>query len=168
MKDILLNIRNARNISFKNKNKLIEEATSKFEVSKIKKEYEALNTLYAEVSIVGKNAGNRETNDDEAIVVINKFKKNINFNIENELKRNPEYDSSLDLFELSIYDRFLPRQLSNEEVVEIIVNLSMKNGIEVKEFIQKSRGLIMKHLNDNFKGQFSGKEVNDILTGLSK
>ena len=82
----------------------------------------ALTALMSEVAIVGKNNGNRETTDEEAVKVIKKFIKGINETI--DLIKDPEKLKLLAL-ELEIYNSFLPQimnELETRAAVEKIIN----------------------------------------------
>ncbi len=82
----------------------------------------ALTALMSEVAIVGKNNGNRETTDEEAVKVIKKFIKGINETI--DLIKDPEKLKLLKM-ELEIYNSFLPQimnELETRAAVEKIIN----------------------------------------------
>ena len=82
----------------------------------------ALTALMSEVSIVGKNNGNRETTDEEAVKVIKKFIKGINETV--DLIKDPEKLKLLEM-ELEIYNSFLPQimnELETRAAVEKIIN----------------------------------------------
>jgi uncharacterized protein YqeY len=76
----------------------------------------------SEVAIVGKNNGNRETTDEEAVKVIKKFIKGINETV--DLIKDPEKLKLLEM-ELEIYNSFLPQimnELETRAAVEKIIN----------------------------------------------
>lgn len=82
----------------------------------------ALTALMSEVAIVGKNNGNRETTDEEAVKVIKKFIKGINETI--DLIKDPEKLKLLKM-ELEIYNSFLPQimnEIETRAAVEKIIN----------------------------------------------
>lgn len=82
----------------------------------------ALTALMSEVAIVGKNNGNRETTDEEAVKVIKKFIKGINETV--DLIKDPEKLKLLKM-ELEIYNSFLPQimnELETRAAVEKIIN----------------------------------------------
>ena len=60
----------------------------------------ALTALMSEVAIVGKNNGNRETTDEEAVKVIKKFIKGINETI--DLIKDPEKLKLLEMIKENI------------------------------------------------------------------
>lgn len=67
-----------------------------------------LTTLISEIDIVGKNAGNRETTDSEAVKVVKKFVKGIEETI--KLIKDETKIDALN-YELSIYNEFLPKTM---------------------------------------------------------
>lgn len=82
----------------------------------------ALTALMSEVAIVGKNNGNRETTDEEAVKVIKKFIKGINEMV--DLIKDPEKLKLLEM-ELEIYNSFLPQimnEIETRAAVEKIIN----------------------------------------------
>ena len=132
-----------------------------------------LTTLMAEVGIVGKNK-QRETTDDEALVVITKFLKNLKETFKIYTKGYIELDDwystsysamghsakELDkiqdmLKESKIYVEFLPQQMSKEEI-------ERKLGIFLGDNSNAQMGQIMGHFSKNFKGQYDGKVLSDI------
>ena len=83
----------------------------------------ALTALMSEAAIVGKNNGNRETTDEEAVKVIKKFIKGINETV--DLIKDPEKLKLLEM-ELEIYNSFLPQimnELETRAAVEKIINV---------------------------------------------
>ena len=82
-----------------------------------------LTALLSEITAIGKNAGNRETTESEAISVIKKFKKNLQETIKvvkDELKLKELNE------EMCIYDSFLPKVLTEEETEKIVQNILSK------------------------------------------
>lgn len=117
-----------------------------------------LTALYSEVSIVGKNLGNRETTDKEAINVIKSFIKGINETI-NILKGKNKDVSNLN-FEIEIYKSFLPPQLKEDELKTVIHDFILTL---TEDLNKKSIGIIMKFLNENYEGRFEGSLANEII-----
>jgi len=80
--------------------------------------------LLGEIESVGKTKGNRDTTEKEAEIVIRKFLKgaqeNVTFMADSgaDSKELEKY-----IEEISIYEKYLPDQLSQEELTKIIVGL---------------------------------------------
>lgn len=95
-----------------------------------------LTALLSEITAIGKNSGNRETTEAEAMGVIKKFKKNLTETIKvvkdeqklEELKK-----------EMEIYDSFLPKTLSEEETTKVVEEI-------ISKIENPNIGLVMKEL----------------------
>lgn len=64
-------------------------------------------------------------------------------------------------FEISILNNYLPKQMEEKEIREVIENV-LKN-LEISSFSQKNKGIVMKNLMPLTKGKADGKLVNQIL-----
>jgi uncharacterized protein YqeY len=110
------------------------------------REASLLTTLLGEAAIVGKNAG-RETSDQEVVAVIKKFIKNIDETEKALHARNLE--TSTCMYERGILEKFLPAQLSGEDLGKIALEFT-----SMPEY--------MKHLKENYTGQYDGKVASTI------
>jgi len=111
-----------------------------------------LTTLVGEIEIVGKNNGNRPTTEEEALKVIEKFKKNAQQTL--ELSHNNDLQS-----EIELYSSYLPELLSEEELRKMITNY-IENGAN-------NIGSIMKELKQcGF--QYDGKLASTIVKEMLK
>lgn len=104
-----------------------------------------LTTLLAEATNVGKNDGNRETTDQEVVAVVKKFIKNLDETI--QALQTRKQDFSAFTAEKETLETFLPAQLSKTD----LLNLAKT---------QPSMPLFMKHLKENFAGQYDGKTAS--------
>ena len=116
-----------------------------------------LATLIAEAVMVGKNDGNRETTDAETIAMIKKFLKNVNENL--ALMDEMGKDKTESLREKEILESLLPKQLSEEElekvIVEIVATLPDKSP--------RQMGAVMAELKKKYDGQFDGKTASGLV-----
>lgn len=119
-----------------------------------------LTALVSEATMLGKNMGNRETTDTETLKVIQKFKKGavetlglLGASIEKICDcptENSEKCLSIAL-EIGIYDKYLPLQLTEEEITK-------KIGVYLQDNSEKVNiGSVMAYFRKNFDGQFDGK-----------
>lgn len=133
--------------------------TEQLQARKIQDKFKTkvLTALYSETSIVGKNNGNRETNDDEAIAVIKSFIKKLNETI--VILKDKEKDISEQKAELSIYESFLPKQLTEEEIKNIVIE-AIKT---IENPSMKSMGIVMTVLNTQYKGLFDGSIASKVV-----
>jgi uncharacterized protein YqeY len=100
-----------------------------------------LTTLLGEAAMVGKNAG-RETTDQEVVAVVKKFIKNIDETITALQTRNQLFTQYA--VEREILEQFLPQQLTESTLFEVAKS-------------QPDMPTFMKHLKENFAGQYDGK-----------
>lgn len=124
-----------------------------------------LSTLYAEITMLGKNKGNRsveEITDDETIAVIKKFIKGAEEISKICLSNNRSEKAAIAQAELDILKAYLPAQLS-EEFLEKFVQDFLKN---LPQKDKQVKGLIMKELNQHYPGQFDGRKANEIISHL--
>jgi len=114
-----------------------------------------LTALYSESLKVGKDKGDRETNSDEVIQVIKKFIKGINesLNVSKDITKIKSLK-----FELETLQKYLPKQLSEDEMKDI-VNKCLNDNID-------NIGGIMKVFKSNYSGLFDGKKLNTIIREL--
>ena len=121
-----------------------------------------LTTLYSEVVNVGKNNGNRDTTDAEAIAVVKKFLKGVEETI-NALK-DPmtaelaaRYDTAQ--AEKLVLETYLPKQLSEAElkvaIADLIGALPEKNP--------KQMGVLMKQMKERYEGQYDGQLASKLI-----
>jgi uncharacterized protein YqeY len=106
-------------------------------------------TLLGEAAMIGKNAGNRDTTDAEVVAVVQKFLKNLNETVQALRIRGQSVETQLT--EQTLLTAFLPRQLSESELVELV---------------QKNAHLgmpgFMKLLKENYAGQYDGKLASQV------
>jgi len=102
-----------------------------------------LTTLLGEATTEAKNSGHETPSDDQLIATIRKFIKNL----DELLSHSPGNFTAI--LERSILERYLPKQLTGDEIKAEIAkfNLSDKSAV----------GLIMKHFKENFFGRYDGK-----------
>ena len=108
-----------------------------------------LTTLLGEAS----PSGNDTTTDDKVQAVVKKFIKNLDEMLKYS-KSDSEHFSTLN--EIEILNKYMPKQLSEEELDDIVCDL-IDDGCD-------NIGKIMKELNTKYKGQFDGK----VASGLAR
>lgn len=124
-----------------------------------------LVTVLAAIQRIGKDNGNRDTTDDEAIKVLKSFVENAKFTKNALIQRDASADTSEQDREIAVLQEFIPAQLSEERLrQEIAVALA---GVD-KPYTPKHMGLVMKHLNGQFKGLFDGGAVKSLFEAISK
>lgn len=112
----------------------------------------AIQFALSEIEKVGKNNGNRETTDDEAIKVIQKIITNIDANI--------QYlsDTSIDMVRLKeekqLLSTFLPKMATEDEILTIINPMKL---------VGKNKGEIMKAVKAVFGAKVDMKQVGVLI-----
>jgi len=157
---ILQDIKTAKLSSMKEKGNLRKTGADISLIEEENRKFSILNTLQAEVAIVGKNNGNRETTDKEAMSVIKKFKTNLEDLISEKVSRNPDEDMSNFKLELSIYESYLPKQMSENELSTAIDAILLDIDDEKS---MKLMGKIMGILSSEYQGQYDGKLANTLV-----
>ena len=136
--------------TIKNDITLLRKAKSKFALS-------IVTTLYGEASMVGKSNGNRESTDAEVVQVVKKFIKNIQETlVKVKLSEEKIYDME---YEVEILSKYLPQQLTAEELTVLITQLISDKCYS----LPKDMGKVMKHLSTEYAGRFDGRVASDII-----
>ena len=122
-----------------------------------------LTTLYSEASMIGKNAGDRESTDVEVLQVIEKFVKNAN-EVKDILLKNNKDVSHVDN-EIKVLSKYLPQKMSYEELGHTIRGII--KGLR-KDKSPKLMGEVMGMLKILHGGMYDGKMASEIVKkGLS-
>jgi uncharacterized protein YqeY len=114
-----------------------------------------LTTLLGELDTDAKRSGK----DADISAVVRKFMKNVleNISIAGD-RRDSDWLDKLEL-EREILEGYLPKQLSQDQL-----ELYLKQAIANHGFDNK--GSLMKHLKDNFAGQYDGKLAAEVVAKL--
>lgn len=115
-----------------------------------------LSTVLSQVKLIAIDDGHREPKDEDVIQVVKKFLKNI----EENLKLGEEGKLSQENYEQAKIEKeilleYLPKQLSEQELREIIQNSGAKNI-----------GEVMKFLKEKYPEQYDGKLASKIAKEL--
>lgn len=115
-----------------------------------------LVTLYAEAARVGKDAGNRDSTDDEVVKVVRKFIKGLD---ESLAVLTDETARARALAEKSVLSTFLPTMLAGQELKAAIDAIVA----ELTEKTPKQMGLVMKALKERYAGAYDGNEASALV-----
>lgn len=111
-----------------------------------------LTTLLGEASPIG-----HESFTDKGVQkIVEKFIKNAKSNI--EVSESREFIEKMSQ-EISIYEKYIPQQLTEEELRQNI-------GTYVTQYGCDNIGKIMKNLKEDWEGQFDGKTASKIAKEL--
>lgn len=118
-----------------------------------------LTTLIGEAVMVGKNDGNRETNDAEVVRVIKKFITNAKETLLVIKDSDRLEDIKKVTIEIDTLHAFLPQQLTGTQLADVIdkiISATASNSL-------KDMGKIMKALKEQYSGKYDGAEANALI-----
>jgi uncharacterized protein YqeY len=109
-------------------------------------------TLYGDISIIGKNDGNRETTDAEALTVVIKFIKGLN-----EMLLYPNSDERKE----ALYNEL---EWLSELMPEMLTTARLRSMIQGMAVTGMTKAQIMKYLKEHHTGQYDGKEAAKLVS----
>lgn len=113
-----------------------------------------LTALIGEAAMVGKNAGNRESTDEEVTATIRKFLKNA------EETRGRLVAASKDTAviqqEIQILESYLPQQMTDDHLRAAIQQI-------IDATPGANMGVIMKALKERHAGLYDGRRANELI-----
>jgi uncharacterized protein len=121
-----------------------------------------LTTLVAEATVPGKNNGNRESTDEEVIAVIKKFIKGVNETLD-ALKFSSDGRVLVAHKEKEILEQFLPAQLTEEQLREIIGGIIVGLGEKNPKLMGKVLSLVKEKYNGQYDGSIAAKLTKELL-----
>ena len=119
---------------------------------------EVLRTLHSDIKNVAINA-KKDVTDDIVLDVLAKSIKQRNESIEMLRKGGREENAQEEEKTLAVYQKYLPKQLSEDEVKALIEEIKAQVGAQGS----KDMGKIMKELTPKTKGRFDGRRVSDLV-----
>lgn len=115
-----------------------------------------LTTLFAEAARIGKDAGNRETTDEETVRVVRKFLKGID---ESLAVLTQDEARARALRERAVLEQFLPKLVTGAELSAVVSDIVAT----LPEKTPKQMGLVMKALRDRLGGAYDGNEASTLV-----
>lgn len=112
----------------------------------------SLTTLIGELETFAKNAG-REPTDADVVAFVQKTLKNVDEVLRLASMESSAYLTAVD--ERALFERYLPKQLSHDELTAII-DTAIEAGA-------KNVGDVMKLLKFSYSGQYDGALASTIL-----
>ncbi len=114
-------------------------------------------TLYSEAAMVGKNKRNGDTTDEEAIGMVKKFAANTEETIRLLTERGQ--DAAVQRRELEILQAYLPKQLTQAELVKAIADIVAAQA----EKSPKVMGKVMGELKARYGATYDGKLASELV-----
>ena len=119
---------------------------------------EVLRTLHSDIKNVAINA-QKELTDETVLDVLSKSIKQRNGSIEMLRKGGREQNAQEEEKTLAVYQKYLPQQLTEEEVKALIAEIKAQVGAQGP----KDMGKVMKELSPKAKGRFDGRRLSELV-----
>lgn len=120
---------------------------------------DGISLIVNEVNVIAKGDGNREPTDADVIQALNRTIKKAAETREILIGRNE--DVSAQDAEIALAREFLPQQMTSEALEAKIADI-----LEKTDRSKAARGIVMKALNEDHKGEFDPKIANEIVGRL--
>lgn len=143
----------------------IKKASLEARKARDKAKSDLLTTLLSDIQMVGKNDGNREPTDGDAIITIKKYIKNIDETMAaygQALTEDVTNAVHLHEDEKALLLTFLPSQLTSTELTSILNEIVSEIGATN----MKDMGKIMKILKERSNGLYDGAEASKIVKSI--
>lgn len=112
-----------------------------------------LTTLYADSARVGKDAGGRDSTDEEVVRMVRKFLKGVDESL--ALLTQPEAKARAEM-EKGILEGYLPKQLTGEALKAAVESIVAT----LPDRAPKQMGAVMKQMKEKFSGAYDGNEAS--------
>ena len=113
-----------------------------------------LTSLISEASMIGKNAGNRASTDEEVLHMVKKFLKNAEETA--ALMKTVNRQTTIVDEEIEFLKAYLPKQMLKEEIALAIGELMASNPTA-------KLGELMKLMKDKYNGLYDAKQASQII-----
>ena len=120
-----------------------------------------LSLVISAITLAEKEAGHTLEKNDE-LAYIQREIKQTNETIES-IPENREDLKEEAQKKLELLSSYLPKQLTEEEIQQIIEGILQEKGLEP---LKRNQGPVMREILDKYKGQTDGKTVNRILSTI--
>ena len=117
-----------------------------------------LSLVISAIALAEKEVGHTLEKNDE-LAYIQRENKQTNETIES-IPENREDLKEEAQKKLKLLSSYLPKQLTEEEIHQIIEGILQEKGLEP---LKRNQGPVMREILDKYKGQTDGKTVNRIL-----
>lgn len=120
-----------------------------------------LSLVISAIALAEKEAGHTLEKNDE-LAYIQREIKQTNETIES-IPENREDLKEEAQKKLKLLSSYLPKQLTEDEIHQIIEGILQEKGLEP---LKRNQGPVMREILDKYKGQTDGKTVNRILSSI--
>ncbi len=123
----------------------------------------ALRGIKSAFLLLQTGEGVSEVTDEMCIKALQKMSKQRKDSIEIFEKQQREDLALIERSELEVIDSFLPAQLSEDELNQLIVHLLTENGLTEKASMGKAMALAIQNFGDKADGKLISKIIKDFL-----
>lgn len=141
----------------------LEEDTKKALKAGNKVELSTLRFLLSEIKSIAIDKRTKELPEDEIIIIIKRQIKKRNDSIEQYNKANRPELAEKESVEIKILEKYLPPQLSEEQIREIVVKTIESTGATSMAEMGKIIGAVMGQTNNRADGQTVSKIAKEEL-----
>jgi len=118
-----------------------------------------LVTLYSEAAKVGKDAGNRDSTDDEVLKTVKKFLKGVEDSL--AVLKDPAAIAQAQ-FEQGVLQAYLPQMVEGDALVAVIQDIV--NAQPAKD--ARAMGAVMKELKARLGTRYDGAQASAMVKGM--
>ena len=129
-----------------------------------------LTVLLGEAEKIGKDKGNRETSDDEVILVVRRLLKTgieLKSLFDTTDSMNPTANAEKlaeTIAEINLLESFLPAQLGDAEIVEAAKEIVDEVGATTMKQMGQVMGILKKKFGNSLNMAIASKAVKDLLS----
>jgi uncharacterized protein YqeY len=123
----------------------------------------ALRGIKSAFLLLQTGEGVSEVTDEMCIKALQKMSKQRKDSIEIFEKQQREDLALIERSELEVIDSFLPAQLSEDELNQLLVQLLTENGLTEKASMGKAMALAIQNFGDKADGKLISKIIKDFL-----
>lgn len=121
-----------------------------------------LTVLLGEAERIGKDKGNRDTTDDEVILVVRRLLKTGN-ELKELFKDNP-VALAKNVSEIELLESFLPAQLSDSDIIEAAKEIVEEVGATTMKQMGQVMGLLRGKFGNSLNMATASKAVKELLS----
>ncbi|MDQ3143004.1 MAG: GatB/YqeY domain-containing protein [Bacteroidota bacterium] len=130
--------------------------------AKDEKSLRAIRAIKAAILLANTDGSGQEMTEERGLGILQKLAKQRRESLDIFLKQNRHDLASIEQEELDVLDRYLPTQLSEEELKKMISEIIAESGAVGPKDMGKVMGLATKRLS----GQADGKKVSEVVKEL--
>lgn len=124
---------------------------------------QTLTTVMGEIEKIGKDDGNRETTDVEAVKVLRKTRSSVEFTIKTMLDVDGRANIATQAEEIQILNKYIPQQYSEDKIMNLLLDFQQELA---EQEVGLTLPLAMKFLKSEHEGQYDGKLASFVVRDM--